>query len=58
MKKCSFLFTHNWGKWVKTKEGAITIRGQDTTVVGYYIIQERQCQDCGRIDLNKQEQII
>ena len=42
---------HNFGNWVRIEQGD-TLRGDK--VVGNYIVQRRECKDCGFTELGKQ----
>ena len=48
---CKWKPFHNFDKWEKEESGDIT---REEFVKGKYIVQKRQCKDCGFIQLNKQ----
>lgn len=47
MKSCNWFKGHNWSKWKDIKEGALLRRGT-SFVEGFYIVQEKECQTCGK----------
>lgn len=53
--KC--FWSHNWSTWKETKRAKLTSFETKMTV-GEYILQERQCEDCGFKEINKQTEYI
>lgn len=49
LKKC-WWFTHIWDRWETIEKGQ-NMRGDD--VIGRYLIQQRECKDCGKKQLNQ-----
>ncbi len=51
------IFIHNWSKWVTTERGNIMrsyfIGRSCPQTVGTYIIQERTCATCGKIQSDR-----
>lgn len=48
--KCWWGFLHNWGKWKVTRSASI-MQGLDKTIIGFWKEQERECEECGKIEL-------
>lgn len=53
MEKRSCFWRHSWDNWQKKGEFDIT-RGKEEDVVGRMILQERNCQNCGYVQVDKQ----
>ena len=45
-----FIF-HKWSKWQEYKSGNI-VRVSDNSVLGFWMVQKRKCQDCGKEELS------
>lgn len=48
---------HDWSRWVVTYQGDITSQ-KTNAILGKCIFQERQCQRCGKIEMDKQGRTI
>lgn len=48
--KCWWIFFHNWSRWETVKQGDLFESGSKLPI-GTYKHQERECKDCGRIDV-------
>ena len=56
---CFWPWSHDWQRWISTEEGKIirtrtwlyTKVGEDANI-GNYKVQERTCNNCGKIEIN------
>ncbi|MDO8673650.1 MAG: hypothetical protein Q7O66_19750 [Dehalococcoidia bacterium] len=47
---------HNWGKWEEIERGNVKQkRGDDLHIVGHYVVQERRCSNCDKVQLSRSE---
>lgn len=46
---------HKWGPWKVTERGEIQRMFTDA-VIGSYLVQERQCEECGKVESELNEQ--
>jgi len=45
---------HKWSKWHQTHTAQIQ-RRDDDWLIGMLLVQRRECEKCGKIELNKQK---
>ena len=50
-------WSHLWGKWTVSYEAAIK-RTKDGSCVGKLVVQERECEKCGYLQIKKQKVLI
>lgn len=58
MNKCKRWYgeKHNWGKWsIKKRNDIFSTEWGVRRMVGEMIIQERQCLDCGKTEIDTKE---
>lgn len=53
--KCK-LGVHSWDEWDMVRRG--TLVNDEERCVGYFVIQERMCACCGKVELNTQRTYI